>query len=183
VSWLPAVGENRITSMTEGRGDWCISRQRKWGVPIPVFYDVDSGAPRAALSRDEWGAWGCGGAGARKALSRSRRRCCRRRLSVLLGGESGCVTRDVCRADMAQKNDSAQDVSGAGDAQGWGAVAGAACVAKGAPSLQARPDGPSRRALGWWCLPCSSWARPPPRQYIREACNHLSPIFLAIIAY
>lgn len=43
VSWTPAWGENRITSMIENRPDWCISRQRSWGVPIAVFLCQDCG--------------------------------------------------------------------------------------------------------------------------------------------
>lgn len=43
--WVPAQGRNRIRAMVEGRPDWCVSRQRAWGVPIAVFVDKRTGEP------------------------------------------------------------------------------------------------------------------------------------------
>ena len=50
VDWMPAWGEQRISSMIASRPDWCVSRQRTWGVPIPLFADKVSGElhPRTA---------------------------------------------------------------------------------------------------------------------------------------
>ncbi len=52
--WVPAGGRNRIGSMIESRPDWCVSRQRAWGVPITVFVDKKTGEPlrdQAVLDR------------------------------------------------------------------------------------------------------------------------------------
>ena len=52
--FFPARGKNRIGAMVESRGDWCISRQRAWGVPIAIFVDKKTGEPltdEAVLTR------------------------------------------------------------------------------------------------------------------------------------
>jgi isoleucyl-tRNA synthetase len=67
VHWLPDSGKSRISAMTSSRDEWCISRQRSWGVPIPVFYNKQTGSPliteetiahvKSVFERDGSDAW------------------------------------------------------------------------------------------------------------------------------
>ena len=45
VTWIPATGQNRIDAMVRNRPDWCVSRQRAWGVGVPIFYGMPSRTP------------------------------------------------------------------------------------------------------------------------------------------
>jgi isoleucyl-tRNA synthetase len=53
VKWLPAWGQERISNMVKNRPDWCISRQRDWGVPIPVFFCKECDEPYLSVEAVE----------------------------------------------------------------------------------------------------------------------------------
>ena len=73
VDWMPAWGEQRISGMIAGRPDWCVSRQRTWGVPIPLFVDKETGELHPTNARAHRGGREAGRARRHRCLVRSRR--------------------------------------------------------------------------------------------------------------
>ena len=69
VEWVPSYGARRLSSMVEGRSDWCISRQRTWGVPIPVLYHKKKEQGSAGGAADAGGGEGEGEAGGEPLLT------------------------------------------------------------------------------------------------------------------
>ena len=49
-TFYPEKGKDRLLSMIEGRPDWCVSRQRVWGVPLPIFVNKNSATTEGSKS-------------------------------------------------------------------------------------------------------------------------------------
>ena len=71
VKWMPEWGEERISNMIANRPDWCISRQRVWGMPIIVFYCDGLQRARSRIARFSIAWWTCSPANRRRRLVRA----------------------------------------------------------------------------------------------------------------
>ena len=103
VNWIPGWGINRIQGMIESRPDWCISRQRSWGVPITVFYCENCNEPMADRGDVRSRRRPDRGKGRRRLVHRRGRR------SSLLPKGAKCAK---CRGDEVQERKTTFSTSG-----------------------------------------------------------------------